>query len=306
MPYGKLLKEPAFANLEGYEREAKTLPRLEKLPLFTRVPSATPGAANEERRYERREALFNTRTRMIVNDVDPRFKLVQHQEVADAVFAALQNAPVTDFKGGFMVNKDGTHAAGFVMLLDRPHEGFAPREPGSPVRVGEVFRSGIEWSNHLDGTGMLRFQGIVERVACSNGRIAPTVLGEISVTHMGSVEQTLAELPQGVADILSKCAKYANIWQDADAELVRLNDVPLLLKGIGLPDGGITAVVGNMHKYEPLTRDRLTRATLHEAANYWLNHESNLNWERLRTLTAKAHVLMETKLDRLMEAVIRD
>lgn len=290
MPYARMLERPQFTDLAGLEVAAAKLPVMAKVPLVAKID-------RQERPYTRRVAVYNTATQTIVGDVDPSFKLVQHADVVRKVGDGLRTLGLP-FKGTTFSTPDGTYATAVVALLDDE----APDTAGAE-KVGHVFQMAVEVRNALDASGAYTINGVAIRKVCGNGRVARDILGSWTARHTNGVEELLAATPQRVVDVVDRAGVYERFWRAADEEEVLWPDVPLLLKAAGLPERGINDIFTNLREFEPLARERLTRARLHEGASYWVNHHHRGDVRRGQALAEKIHILLEVEPEKLLAKI---
>ncbi len=297
--YARMLEKATFTDRRSLEEEANRLPVMRKLPLHVWTDGHNTGS--EERLYASRQAIYNTKTKNVIGDVDESFYLLQHGELTSRIAQHL-DALGLPYKGSVRISDDGSYVTGLVafgsdldepqITSDRDHE------------VGHTFWSAIEWRNALDTSGVAEMNGVAVRKVCRNGRVSREHLGSIRAKHTASAITTfMGQIPQFIVDSVAKSGAYERLWMEADQEQVAMNMVPIILKGVGLPERGLLDVVSNINTYEPRTREHLSRATLHEAASYWLNHVANIDMRRNQAVQEKIHVLLDTNLESLLQKV---
>lgn len=288
--YARMIENAQFDELGGLRLNAGSLDEVEKLAAYGKREEE---GGDKEYPYRNLSLIFNKKQNKVVGAVDPNFALVQHGEVLNAIGDGVKSIGFP-FKGATQVSGDGTYATGVVLFTDTPKTQVTP---------GEVFQFGVEWRNSVDGSGALSLRGYRHRLRCSNGATSTEYLGEWSERHTAKARDLLEAIPGHILEVLQNSEQYEKLWAAADAQEVRMNDAPLILNGVGFPKNGIMDVIANIHTYEPTVSEKLTRARLYEAANYWSNHVQKTDVRSSQKTLDKLSTLLETDITKLVTRV---
>jgi len=143
-------------------------------------------------------------------------------------------------------------------------------------KVGDDYALGFHVFNSYCGDLSYGLQTMMYRFLCENGAIIADIMGKLAVKHTGQIPQIIEGTPEVVGRLLENRGFLQDILENAAKTLIMPEMFEDVLWGVGLPVGGVNAIMENPVEFCPeIEGEGLTVLNGFNAATAYITYRDN-------------------------------
>ncbi len=272
-------------TIEG--RATTQVERPEDVPLFRVVP-LRDGAGRAVEHYH---GVQREDSGEVVSVVSPRYSLLQHRAVAEAVheIGAILDPPEDLEEGDFGRPRFPREQ---IRLYANGRRMEVKLVIGTKYRLDREneFYPGIRVFNSLDGAWALRMEAFGLRLSCTNQLYAGArSYMEFRELHLISAQDMLAQLQRATYEVLEHFEEALSIYSRSMDRWIEISEIGPALRTVGIPPRHADRVCEALPEYfGSLLWGEVRRWEAYQLATDYFTHEVHVNPERERAFERAA------------------
>lgn len=284
--YGQLLENPDFTDLKGFEEAAK------RAPLAKFLEPKMDGVDFGGRRFIVTGGKF-------VADVSPRYTLIQHGEI---LMNAREAAKSIGLKPVGQLRFDGGRMHGHMLFVGAEQQVQILKDTGEDIAVGARF------TNSIDGSRSISVESFGVRTICCNYNLWGYDIAGMTTTHADSTAPE--QMEKAFRLMIEQSRKLPSVINKAKEEMVRVEDVPLLLHGIRFPQAYVSrkkdrnlGTLEGLRAWEPSIKanaKEVSRWEVYNATTALLTHGMDIKADAVEHHAKLSVPLLVRSMDSLM------